>query len=77
MSGSTKKSERSRQLLSLMAAAVLAASAGLAVAPSRAQAKTPDAGWTCYQTDRCHAGSAACCMDPDSEIFLTHCTTVC
>lgn len=60
------------------AVAVIGALAGLAAAPRTAAASTTErAGWTCFETDRCHSGTADCCDDPDKNKDLTHCTTVC
>lgn len=51
--------------------AVGSAALGLAVAARPAAASTLRAGWTCYQTDLCHAGSQPCCDDWTFD----HCTT--
>lgn len=53
---------------------------GAAAAPREAEAATHRLlmdGWTCFETDRCHGGSQACCNDPDTDPDLTHCTTMC
>jgi hypothetical protein len=55
-----------------VAVAVAGALLGTAAAPSTAKAASVD-GWTCYLTDACHAGSAACCDD----VKFDHCTTMC
>lgn len=67
--------ERKRSLRQLIAIVMVAASAGLAGATLGAQpavaASTETSGWTCHDTDWCHAGSAPCCDDWSFD----HCTT--
>lgn len=57
-----------------VAVAVGGAMLGTAAVPMTARAATAEvSGWTCYQTDKCHSGTAACCDDTSFD----HCTTMC
>jgi hypothetical protein len=60
-----------------LAAATLGALLAVGFLPQEAQASTEATGWTCYQTDLCHAGDRPCCLDPTMVEELTHCTTMC
>jgi hypothetical protein len=58
-------------------AAVLGVVLAVSLTPASARADAELTGWTCFGTDRCHAGSQLCCADPDTVEELTHCTTAC
>jgi len=65
--------------MAIVAVTVCAAAAGSAAAPAAAAAQPSHemSGWTCRDTDLCHAGTAECCDDPTTVEELTHCSTLC
>lgn len=67
-----------RTLALSVSLAVAGAVGGTLLAGTAAQAQGSQiiaAGYTCYQTDLCHEGSASCCTDDFGG--GGHCTTMC
>lgn len=73
----TGTQKRWRDVAVACAVAVGAAMLGVSAAPRVAAAASPNMieGWSCYGTDRCHAGDRACCTEY-SEIG-GNCSTIC
>jgi hypothetical protein len=58
--------------------AVLAALAGLGVAPRQAVASTEMSGWTCQDYDVCMPGSQPCCFEiAEIPPGMGRCSTMC
>lgn len=76
----TQQRRRSvRTVAAAMAMALGGAVLGLSAAPTTARASSAEmTGWSCYQTDACHEGTARCCAEYQNvDPILGHCSTMC